>query len=356
MGKLKKENTSQEDTLISAGLRRGYFTLVEGVYDPGILKAVFLAGGPGSGKSAVAAELFDVPPHSRTMSGLGLKVINSDREFEHLLKGAGYSLDLTKMSDDMFDFVTSDDPNSIRAKAKKMMTQRFNNYKDGRLGVIIDGTGDDYSKILGQKKEMQKLGYDCYMVYVNTTLEVAQARNMARERKLKPKVVKDIWIDVQKNLGDFQSLFGKPNLHIIDNSEDTRSKARPGRIDVSRDATKSTAKFIAKPIKNPIGKKWINLKMGSDKVSKSGDKLNRRNESIEEATDIESIVLPMDLERYLGRTIFIIKRFNLVPQRNLAVLSRLVASLDLNKDQFMRYFNRIRMNQFTNKKKSDESS
>ena len=39
----------QEETLISAGLRKGYFTLVEGVYDPGILKAVGLAGGPGSG-------------------------------------------------------------------------------------------------------------------------------------------------------------------------------------------------------------------------------------------------------------------------------------------------------------------
>ena len=33
----------------------------EGVYDPGILKAFFMAGGPGSGKSHVATEIFDFP-------------------------------------------------------------------------------------------------------------------------------------------------------------------------------------------------------------------------------------------------------------------------------------------------------
>ena len=32
--------------------------LNEGVNDPGIFKAVFLAGGPGSGKSFVASQLF----------------------------------------------------------------------------------------------------------------------------------------------------------------------------------------------------------------------------------------------------------------------------------------------------------
>ena len=35
--------------------------LNEGVYDKGILKAVFMAGGPGSGKSFVAKQLFGIP-------------------------------------------------------------------------------------------------------------------------------------------------------------------------------------------------------------------------------------------------------------------------------------------------------
>ena len=54
--------------------------LQEGVYDPNIFKAIFLAGGPGSGKSYVA---------KRTLGGQGLKVVNSDDAFEKLLKKAG---------------------------------------------------------------------------------------------------------------------------------------------------------------------------------------------------------------------------------------------------------------------------
>ena len=41
----------------------------EGPNDPAIFKAVFLAGGPGSGKSYVATKI---------LSGLGLKPVNSD--------------------------------------------------------------------------------------------------------------------------------------------------------------------------------------------------------------------------------------------------------------------------------------
>ena len=33
----------------------------EGVNDPGIFKGIFLAGGPGSGKSYVASQLFGIP-------------------------------------------------------------------------------------------------------------------------------------------------------------------------------------------------------------------------------------------------------------------------------------------------------
>ena len=35
--------------------------LNEGARDPGIFKAIFLAGGPGSGKSFVAQKLFGIP-------------------------------------------------------------------------------------------------------------------------------------------------------------------------------------------------------------------------------------------------------------------------------------------------------
>ena len=51
--------------------------LQEGVYDPNIFKAIFLAGGPGSGKSYVVR---------RALGGEGMKVVDSDDAFERLIK------------------------------------------------------------------------------------------------------------------------------------------------------------------------------------------------------------------------------------------------------------------------------
>jgi predicted kinase len=330
----------KEETLIKAGLRKGYFKLVEGVYDPGILKAVFLAGGPGSGKSATVNTLFDFPPGATNLSPSGLKIVNSDPAFEILLKKAGYDLNLSKMDDETFSKVTSDDPNSIRSRAKKIMLKQFELFKDNRLGVIVDGTGDDYAKITKQKKELEKLGYDCYMVFVNTTLDVAQQRNAMRARKLPRKIVKDIWTDVQKNLGKFQGAFGK-NFVIVDNSEDTRSKNKPGKLDLVPIVLKATARFVSKPIRNPIGKKWIKLMMAHDKATKSGDKRNRVNEELD-SKKMEEVRLPMDLERHLSRSIFVIKKFSLNEKRNLAVLARIVESLEINMNQFNKYISLIR--------------
>ena len=334
-----EKNHELEETLIKAGLSKGYFTLVEGVYDPGILKAVFLAGGPGAGKSAVVDTVFNTTPEVKSLTSTGLKIVNSDSSFEYLLKKAGYSLDLGSLEDDVFKKITSDDPNSIRSRAKNIMLKQFENYKHGRLGVIIDGTGDDYSKIA----QLKELGYDCYMVFVNTTLEVAQQRNAFRSRKLPRKIVDTIWKDVQKNMGKFQSSF-KQNFTIIDNSEDLRSKTKPNKLNLAPFILKATARFIGKPIKNPIGKQWITLMMKHDKMSKSGDKRNRMNEKL--LSEIDKAMLPADLERYLSRTIFIIEKFNLSPQRNLAVLSRLVESLELDSDEFTRFYMKIKSEKF----------
>ena len=55
-------------------------------------------------------------------------------------------------------------------------------YVRGRLGVIIDGTGHKYQSIAKKKQRMEDLGYDCYMVFVNTSLEIALKRNLERDR------------------------------------------------------------------------------------------------------------------------------------------------------------------------------
>ena len=206
--------------------------LKEGVYDKSILKAIFMAGGPGSGKSFVTRGLFGIPKDTPTTSAYGLKVVNSDQEFEHFLRKYGFEthgtsdLELDKWPKEVWDMVggeaTDENPN-LRSYTKKLTAMRKKGYMNSRLGMIIDGTARDYNKIKTEKEELEKLGYDCYMVFVNTTLEVAQTRNQERARKLPPKLLAKNWKDVQANLGKFQGLFGT-NFAVVDNSKHLKPK------------------------------------------------------------------------------------------------------------------------------------
>ena len=237
--------------------------LTEGVFDKGILKAVFMAGGPGSGKSYVAGQIFGIPKKVN-VSMSGLKSVNSDTEFEFLLKKYGFEtfgtgkLDIDKWPDEVFDMIAGGDEDSeamtLRKKAKLMTRDRKEKYMEGRLGMIIDGTGHNYAKLSKEKKELEKLGYDCYMVFVNTSLEVAKQRNQERVRRLPEDILVKSWKDVQKNLGGFQSLFGS-NFVIVDNSKILSAKEAMKKF--GRLVKKYIDKFIKKPIRNPIGKKWV---------------------------------------------------------------------------------------------------
>ena len=154
--------------------------LTEGVLDQGILKAVFLAGGPGSGKSFVAGEIFGIPKKVN-VSAYGLKLVNQDKELTRMLNKYGFGTDLDDMPEELFRQLTDpdyEDYSGLRSRAKELTKQRQKMYMDGRLGMIIDGTGHYSQKIVKRKKELEEIGYDCYMVFIHTDLEVAQKRNM----------------------------------------------------------------------------------------------------------------------------------------------------------------------------------
>jgi predicted kinase len=246
--------------------------IVEGVDDPGILKCVFMAGGPGSGKSFTAMEIFGIDKKLKSsFSSTGLKSVNSDAAFEKGLKDNGIDprklADIEKNDAELWykiaggSSATSDSSRdiskrkrggavkgrSIRAKAKELTAKQKKFYEAGRLGMIIDGTGHVYSKIQKNKKYAESLGYDTYMVFVNTSLEVAQERNKNRERVLSDDLLEKSWKDVQNNLGKFQNLFGG-NFRIVDNTV-----YKP----IGKQVQKAVNTFIRKKVYNPIGKKWI---------------------------------------------------------------------------------------------------
>ena len=217
--------------------------LNEGVYDPGIFKAVFTAGGPCSGKSYTASTLFGMPEKRPFVSAKGLKGVNSDQAFESLLSKMGLPKDLRNLSQAKVKQYAK-----VRDKAKVLTKKRMQMFINSKLGMLIDGTGKNYNKIAKMKKQLQDEGYDCYMVFVNTDLEVALKRNAKRDRKVPEDIVKKAWQEVNQNLGKYQSLFGGSNMLIVDNSEYKEFE----------DKVKSKAmQFVNRPIQNHIAKKWI---------------------------------------------------------------------------------------------------
>ena len=210
--------------------------LSEGLYDPNIFKAFFLAGGPGSGKSFVARNVF---------SGTGLKLVNSDIVLENSLRKAGLSLSMPDEEQYFRDM--------LRTRAKAIVDNQIDLYVKGRLGLVIDATGRDYNIISRQFSALQLLGYDCYMVFVNTSLEVALERNAKRERVVPEYITKNSWQSVQNNIGRFQNLFGLSSFVVVDNS-----KSEQELVTQTMNKVNSVVRrFLTTPIKSYIAKRWM---------------------------------------------------------------------------------------------------
>ena len=205
--------------------------LQEGVYDPNILKAFFLAGGPGSGKSFVVR---------KTTGGLGLKIVNSDNAFEKLLRDAGLSLKMPPEEEEPRDVV--------RARAKAITKKQQANYIEGRLGLIIDGTGKDYDKIAKQATQLKQLGYDVHMIFVNTSLDTALERNAKRARSVQEPIVVKSWKSVQANIGKFSQYF-RQNFVVVDNND--------AGEDVFSKVFKQVMSLAKSRVQNTLGQQWI---------------------------------------------------------------------------------------------------
>ena len=229
---------------------RTFQDLQEGLQDPNIFKAFFLAGGPGSGKSYVVR---------KTTGGTGLRIVNSDDAFEFLLKKANLSLKMPQ---------EEEEPREVqRSRAKRVTKRRMGDvstgkggYLEGRIGLILDGTGKDYDKIASQATQLKQLGYDVHMIFVNTSLDTALARNAKRDRSVPEDIVVKSWNDVQRNIGKFSQYF-RQNFVVVDNNDSEE--------DVMTPVFKQIKGLLKKPVRSPIAKQWVKQEMKRRGVTKA---------------------------------------------------------------------------------------
>ena len=208
--------------------------LSEGVNDPAIFKVVFLAGGPGSGKSFMAKKT--------GLQSMGFVTINSDDAFEHMMRKGGLDFKMPESEKHQRD--------AVRDVAKATTNKKQDLALQGRLGLVIDGTGKDFDKIQKLKDKLEKIGYDSSMLFINTDLKTALDRNAKRDRSVPEDMAKQLWTDVQNNIGKFQQEFGG-QFHVVDNSEGADFESQ------TNTAFKNIAKWTKEKPKNPVAKEWI---------------------------------------------------------------------------------------------------
>jgi len=201
----------------------------EGINDPGIFKAIILAGGPGSGKSYVAKKL--------GLSSLGLVVVNSDTFFEMLMKRKGLSL---KMPENEIE-----DREVARMAAKGLTDKRYKSLIDARLGILIDSTSGDQGKTFRMYRELKTAGYDIKAIFIQTDLDVALMRNNERARTLPPRIVEKSHKSAQAVKNMLKKKMGR-DFHEIENNGGPIDISISGKLSVwSKKMNQNALEWIA---------------------------------------------------------------------------------------------------------------
>jgi len=288
--------------------------LLEGVDDPGAYKAVVLIGGPGSGKSYAASQLFGIPSKMTFTAG-GLKTVNSDIPFEFLLKKNNIDMDLSKLQGDDIERVIGPQPSSLRSKAGRIRDFQYEQYSEAGTGIMIDTTGENFPWVQARMSNLQAKGYDITVIFVDTPLEVAQKRNQSRDRKLPPALVEKIHGAVRKNVETLQDQLKVSNIDfvMVENGDGADMQqvlqTRIGRV---------VRQAVNSPIKNPEGRRRIVQQRGGAVTRATQHKLGRTRRGANSS------------ERQKGKYMEILKMRirNPKTQRNILVSSALNAPRD----------------------------
>lgn len=181
----------------------------------GKFRAIFVTGGPGSGKDIIIRE-----------------AIAESRIVElNFVQAQEYLADKQKLSEQTKDF---------RREAIR-----------NRGPLIINGPADDTDRLSYIKEELEELGYETMMIFVNTTNEVSKERNSLLSRMMVESIRQDKWIKSQRNTKYFTESF--KTFIEFDNTGDLDSKE-----DDITGVYESTKDFLDSNVVGETAEEWLN--------------------------------------------------------------------------------------------------
>ncbi|MDB4337449.1 zeta toxin family protein [bacterium] len=279
-------------------LSESKYLMAEGPNDPGIFKAIFLSGCPGSGKGSVLRATLGTISKSTTPQGL--KIVNLDHMYELLLKKQGLGLvDPGGKSKESVEIMSTEEQEAYKkekseyrsaagksmALANKRMTggptgidpekigldrkdygmkpsrklgrknrSALEIYIDNRMGIVIDGTASNFNKVAREKKILEDLGYETMMISVDIPIETAIERNIERGKQGGRTIPRIPLIKtcekVKLAIPKYQELFGSDFI-IIDNTKKIQDAVTPQVL-------KKVNSFLARSISSTSAISWLN--------------------------------------------------------------------------------------------------
>jgi adenylate kinase family enzyme len=204
----------------------------------------------GAGKSTVARPL---------LSHTGLRSVNLDN-FNELFVKKG-QVPTGHLSPDQLE------------KSWQLTQTQQKNFIDGRLGVIIDGSGRNPDTAIGVIEKLMPLGYEFMMIFVNVSEATSIARQQSRAekqqqqwgagRQVDPTLAKNTYAQVQKMLGKYSAYFGPQKFVYVDNENTPDLKPAEKKVDA----------FLRAPVAQPEALAWIQSQKGGQQVAQKQQKL-----------------------------------------------------------------------------------
>jgi predicted kinase len=188
----------------------------------GMFKAIFISGGPGSGKDIIIREAIAEQNAVEITSTTAISILNDKHK--------------------LYEFSRDGRREAIRQ----------------RQPLIITGTTNEQYNIIAIREELEELGYETMMIFVNTSNESSRKRNERHERMMAESVRQERWEVTQLVAEKFNQEFKK--YLEFDNSIDLNEANEIETSEKEEDISiiyEMTNWFFDTPVENEIAESWM---------------------------------------------------------------------------------------------------